>query len=262
MSRRNLTYLVAALVIFGLGALTGVLGYIYMVGGSGEPSATLSAPTLALNATATPLPATTAPTAESTPATTAAANDSASLTGQGLFRISPDKSQVSFTLTEKLVGRPNTVVGTTNQVAGDVIVNFDTPASSQIGQIRIDARTLTTDTEMRNRAIRTQILQSAQDQYEFIEFTPKTLSGLPDKVEIGTPVQFQVTGDLKIRDIVKSVTFDATATLVSPSELQGSAKTTVKRGDFNLTIPNAPGVADVAEEVALEIDFVAAAVQE
>jgi polyisoprenoid-binding protein YceI len=110
---------------------------------------------------------------------------------------------------------------------------------------------------MRNRTIRGQILQSAQDQYEFINFQPTALSGLPASVTMGEPFSFQITGDLTIRDITKPVTFDVTVTPKSETEISGTAKTTVQRGDFNLIIPNVPMVANVSEAVQLQIDFVA-----
>jgi polyisoprenoid-binding protein YceI len=70
-----------------------------------------------------------------------------------------------------------------------------------------------------------------------------------------------MTGDLKVRDIVQSVTFDVTATLTSEDQLQGTASAQVTRDQFNLTIPTAPGVANVSNDVRLEIDFVATKVQ-
>jgi hypothetical protein len=57
------------------------------------------------------------------------------------------------------------------------------------------------------------------------------------------------------------VTFDVTVTPVSETRLEGNAVTTVKRSDYNLVIPSVPGVADVSEDVRLEIDFVAQAVE-
>ena len=50
-------------------------------------------------------------------------------------------------------------------------------------------------------------------------------------------------------------------TPVSETRIEGSAHATVLRADYGLQIPNAPGVANVSEEVGLEIDFVATAVQ-
>jgi polyisoprenoid-binding protein YceI len=131
-----------------------------------------------------------------------------------------------------------------------------------VGGIVINARTLTTDQQFRNQALRGQILRSSDDKYEFITFTPTALSGLPEtSVSIGDTVTFQMTGDLKIIEVTKSVTFEVTVTLDSATQISGSGKTTVLYKDFNITIPSVPGVANITDEVALEIDFVAAAVQ-
>jgi hypothetical protein len=103
-------------------------------------------------------------------------------------------------------------------------------------------------------------LQSAQDEFEFSEFTPTAVEGMPESVTIGEPVTFQIVGDLTVRDITAPVTFDTTVTAVSETELQGSATATVQRAVFELTIPSVPSVANVGEDVGLEIDFVATAV--
>jgi polyisoprenoid-binding protein YceI len=180
--------------------------------------------------------------------------------GATVFRITPEESEVRFVLSEVLFGTPTTVTGRTDQVAGDILINLDNPTNTDVCLIRINARTLVTNNEFRNRAIRGQILQSAQDPFEFSTFVPTAVEGLPDSVEVGDTVTFQVTGDLTVRDIVQPVTFDVTATLASETRLEGAAVATVQRADYNLTIPSAPGVADVSEEVSLEIDFVANAV--
>ncbi len=234
---RTLRIAIGVIVVVVLIAVA-AFAYIYISGGSGEASAPISAPTLA------PLAAT---GAVGSPGDVA------------VFNIDSTQSQVSFTLTEELNRQPTTVVGTTDQVAGQIAVDFANPSASQIGELRINARTLTTPEEMRNRTIRGQILQSAQDQYEFITFQPTAISGLPASITIGAPVTLQITGDLTIRDVTQSVTFDATVTADSETQISGTATTTVQRADFNLNIPNVPQVANVSEAVQLEIDFVATA---
>ncbi|MEO8610231.1 MAG: YceI family protein [Chloroflexota bacterium] len=298
MSRRNLMYIVGILVLMGITSAVSVLAYTFLVGGSGEPSQPLSAPTLSL-ATDTPNPlaaqvadlstqvavlqaanstlvagstgvdmaqtpvadVTTEATVDATVESTAVQADTSSAASAAatttLFRIVPDNSKVQFMLTETLNGQPTTPTGVTNQVAGDILVDFNTPANSKVGTIRIDARSLTTDSEFRNRAIRAQILQSSKDEYEFIDFTPTAVSGLPAQITIGQAVTFQITGDLKVRDITNSVTFDVTATVAAEDRLEGTATTQVTRAMYNLQIPNAPGVANVSDEVKLQIDFVA-----
>lgn len=276
MSRSTRT--IAGLIIGAVIIVVATAAYIWVSGGSAAPSATLSAPTLAIatqaptsaatpevtaaattvvTSEATTPEATSAATAEATAASDATAEAAASSGSVTVFNIVTDQSKVTFTLGEDLFGKPNTVVGTTNQVAGQVAVDFAHPANSQIGEIRIDARSLATDSGMRDRLIRGQILQSAQDQYEFISFKPTAITGLPDTVTIGTAINFKVTGDLTIRDTTKSVTFDATVTPDSQTQISGTAKATVKRSDFGLTIPVVPSATNVTDDVQLEIDFVA-----
>jgi polyisoprenoid-binding protein YceI len=218
--------IVAVVVVI---AAVAAFGYSYLMGGNTNASAPISAPTLA-----------------------------AGSASQKVFAIDSAQSQVTFTLGEKLMGQPKTVVGTTNQIAGDILVDLDKPANSTLGVLRINARTLSTDSDMRNGMIRREILKSGQDKYEFITFKTTKVEGLPDKVTAGTPVTFKITGDLTVRDVTKPVTFDATVTLASGNDkIDGSATTTVKRSDFGLEIPKVPSVADVTEEVQLAIKFVA-----
>jgi polyisoprenoid-binding protein YceI len=112
---------------------------------------------------------------------------------------------------------------------------------------------LATDNNFRNRALNNQILETGD--YEFITFTPTAIVGLPDSVENGQSVTFRLVGDLTIRDITNQATFDVEATLVSDTELTGTASTIVTRADYDLNIPSVPNVANVEEEVELYIDF-------
>ncbi|MFQ3647685.1 MAG: YceI family protein [Anaerolineae bacterium] len=180
---------------------------------------------------------------------------------RGLFRIDPAQSEARFILQEDLRGQRIDVIGVTNQVGGDMIVDVVNPAGSQVGQIVVNARTLQTDNTFRNQAIRSEILRSAQDAYEFITFTPTALNGLETAtVALGEPVTFTITGDLRIVETTRSVTFEATATLIDPQTLTGSASVVVRWADFGLRIPNVPGVSNITDDVTLEIDFVAALV--
>lgn len=190
-------------------------------------------------------------------ATEIPADDSESDAGAGpvIFEIIQAESEVRFLIDEVLRGQDTTVVGTTDQIAGEIAVYTDNPARSQIGTIQVNARTLTTDNEFRNRAIKNRILET--NQYEFVTFTPTELSGLPDNATIGESYSFQIVGDLTIRDVTRSVTFDASLTPVSETRIEGSASTTILYADFDITIPDAPAVASVEDEVILEIDFVA-----
>ncbi len=188
---------------------------------------------------------------------TPAAADGASAAGLTIYEIKPEESEVSFTLGEILRGVPTAVIGKTDQVAGQIAFDFEDFSTVKVGTIQINARTLLTDNNFRNKAIRNRILFT--DAFEFITFEPTAVTGLPDSIEIGELVEFQITGNLTVRDTTSEVTFAVTATAVSPDRIEGTATATVMRRQFNLQIPSVSGVADVDEEVILEIDFVAEA---
>jgi polyisoprenoid-binding protein YceI len=168
-----------------------------------------------------------------------------------VFEIKPGASHAGFVVDEILRGNPNTVVGTTDQVAGQMAVNPTQPPTAQVGTILIDARSLATDDSQRNNAIRRFILGT--DQYEYISFTPTVLHGLPASASLGQPYSFQITGDLTIKDVTQEATFDATVTPVSASELNGSAATTIRYGDWNISVPDVPFVAGVADTLQLQL---------
>lgn len=222
----GLVVVTAALVI---GA--GLFAYIWLSGGSGKASAPASAPSLQVGGSTK------------------------------LFRIQPAESEVRFITNETLIGQPKTVVGSTREVAGDLAIAFNAPQQAMIGQIRINVRTLTTDNEFRNRALRGQILEATQPEFEFASFTPKQLVGLPEKITFGQAFAFQIVGDLTLHGVTHEVTFDASVTPISATLIKGSAKAEVHYTDFGLSIPEAPGVANVSETVRLEIDLTAAQVE-
>ena len=177
-----------------------------------------------------------------------------------IFEIDQAASQVRFELDEELAGQPKTVVGVTDQVSGQLAVDFNGLAATQVGIIQVNARTLMTDNDFRNNSIRNRILHT--DDYEFITFTPTSLEGLPDSVTIGESVTFSMIGELTIQDITTEVTFEVRATAVSETQISGTASTVITRAAYNLVIPTVPNVANVEEEVELYLDFVANVLEE
>ena len=227
-----------------------------------------TAPVAADTATAQPEPEpqpteTPVPEPQSAPAATPPPQEEAKSESEEMpsvsqtFVILAQESEARFIINEELFGQPKTVVGTTNALSGELTVDRANPSASVIGPIQIDAGTFVTDNNRRNGAIQRFILQSSR--HRFITFNPTALSGLPDAAAIGDEIQFEITGDLTVRDITAPVLFTVTMQIVSESELRGSATTVVARDTFNLTIPQVPSVANVGEEFIVEFDFVARA---
>jgi polyisoprenoid-binding protein YceI len=177
-----------------------------------------------------------------------------------IFQIVPDQSEARFQLSEVLRGQPETVVGKTNQIAGQLAISPKDLSATQLGKIQVNARSLATDDPRRNRAIQNFILNT--NSYELISFEPTSIAGLSGPAALGQPYSFEIAGNLTIRDVTQPVVFKATAQAEAADRLVGNASTVIKRSDYNLTIPNVPFVANVGEEVTLQLDFVATPVQQ
>ncbi|MDE0631962.1 MAG: YceI family protein [Caldilineaceae bacterium] len=220
--------------------------------------------TLLPDPTDTPAPEpepTNTPEAEPEPPPTAApmeASESAEAPGMGqTFVIAAEESEARFSIDEELFGQPKTVVGVTNAISGEIRVDAANPGASVIGPIQIEAGTFVTDNDRRNRAIRRFILQS--NRYQYITFSSTELSGMPESVAVGDEIEFEVIGDLTVREVTNPVLFIVTLRVISESELWGSAATILVLDNFELTIPEVPSVANVGEEFIVEFDFVARA---
>jgi polyisoprenoid-binding protein YceI len=233
MSRRVATIL-GVLVLLAVVVGGGALLYLRIVGGSGEASQEISSEELE------------------------ASDDST----QQVFRIDKEASEVRFVINEELNGNPTEVTGRTNEVAGDILIDFANPQASEVGTIRINMRTLATDNDFRNQSIRGMILLSAEDQYEFSDFVVTEVTGLPETVTMGTPFDVTIAGTLTLRGEPQPVTFNATITPVSETEISGTASSVVNWSELGIDIPRVPPqVANIGEETTLELDFVARAVE-
>lgn len=270
--------IVFGLTMFIIGALVGgVIGvfvFIRITGGTGEASEPISAPTLSLDNAAQATEAIVSPTEVSATAVSVVPTDiptteveavavapSETSVAARLFRIVPQESEARFSVYETFP--EGTAIGRTNQIAGDIIVDFNAPSNSQIGTIRINLRTLRTDDPDRDSSIRCCVLLTAQDIYEFSDFVPTAITGMPEQVQVGIPITFQVTGDLTLRGTTRPVTFDVVVTPNSLTEISGTATTTVNRSDFGILNDDRNGFDyhGVEEQVNLAFDFVAREVE-
>ena len=177
--------------------------------------------------------------------------------GATLFTIDSSSSKATFTINEVLFGNPNTVVGETDKVAGQILVNAQDPSKSQVGEIKIDVSTVVTDNDLRNRTLQGRILQTDTAANQYATFVAKSITGLPESIAVGQQVSFKITGDLTTHQVTKTVTFDATVKVVSDKQITGTASTTVKYSDFGISVPDVPSVTGLGDTVKLALDFTA-----
>ncbi|MCY3781333.1 MAG: YceI family protein [Chloroflexi bacterium] len=288
-NRRGIPYLLVLLLLLiavGGGAAAGILGYIWITGGSGEASLSVEDALATLEASEDTVAdavgtaivdvantviadAVAVAVAEAVDTSVAAAVDSSVAAAMEAlapesepieFSIVAEESLASFTLEEDLRGVRTTVIGSTNELGGRVTVDLADPSASVIGTILVNARTLETDNSFRNRALRSQILKSAQDEFEFIIFEPRELSNFSaDAVGLGETISFDISGDLTVAGETRGVTFKASVTLDSETQISGSASVNLLHADFGLVIPDVPSVANITDDVDLRLEFVARA---
>ena len=280
-NRRGIPYLFALLlVVIALagGAAAGILGYIWITGGSGEASLTVEDALATLEASEDTMAdavgtaivdvsntviadAVAAAVAQAVDTSVTAALEAVAPASQPVdFVIIAEESRASFTLEEDLRGVRTTVVGSTNELGGRVTVDLANPSASSIGTILVNARTLETDNSFRNRALRSQILKSARDEFEFIVFEPRELANFSaDAVSVGETISFDVLGDLTVAGATRPVTFAVEVTMDSETQIRGSAEVNLLHADFGLVIPDVRSVANVTDDVDLRLDFVARA---
>lgn len=250
MNRTTIGWIVAgALAVVGA-----TFAYLFwFAGGSGEPTTDLTTPELAATTT-------TAPAGSSTADSGTTTTESEDVPSTMSFVIDQAQSTARFEIDEVLSGNPTHVVGTTDQVVGQVRVDLDDLGTAEFSEIIINARTLQTDSARRNRAMRGPIiLDSGSDANELITFVVTSVDGLSGSATVGDSFDFTISGDLIIKGNTQPVTFDVTASLVDDTTLEGSASTGVTRDMFEIGIPSVTNVADVTNEVLIGLEFVAVA---
>jgi polyisoprenoid-binding protein YceI len=172
-----------------------------------------------------------------------------------VYHIDAAQSEVHYEVNETFVqgSRLNTAIGRTKGIAGDILVNTDQPAKSQIGPIVINVSQFTSDQDRRDNFIRSNNLQSSK--YPTATFVMRAIDGLPAQVKAGDQVSFTMTGDLTVKQTTKPVTWNVTLKYEA-QQLSGSAMTNIKMSDFGVGPIQIPLLA-TEDNVKLVFDFVA-----
>lgn len=204
---------------------------------------------LAPEPTATPVPPTVEPTATAEPG----------LSGEVEFEILPYESKVTYSVGEVFLGeenRPNVAQGTTDQVTGTIVINFDAPEQSSAGVITANIEMFFSDRPRRDRSIRAEWLESGLYPLATLEVT-RIEGSLADAQE-GEDVPLKVTGDLTVRDVTREVTFEGSMRL-DGERLSGEMVTDLLMTDFGFEPPFINGFVKVENEVEVTVVIVAAA---
>lgn len=178
---------------------------------------------------------------------------------QVLLEIDPSRSEARFFIAEILRGQDIVANAATQALTGQVAIDFTEPTNTKVGPVQVNARTLMTDNNFRNNAIRNRILFT--DQYEFLTFIPKRLENLPEMVTVGETFTFEIVGDLTITTLTNEETFTVIGKRVSDTEIEATVATVLSRAHYELAVPSVPSVAWVDDAVQIELALVLVTVE-
>lgn len=161
------------------------------------------------------------------------------------------ESKATYKINEELRGTPTLVTGNTTAITGSITVDV---ANKKIvtGKIEIDANTFATDIPARDENVKKLVLES--DKNKTITFVPTNIEGV---LEVGKSSNVKIAGAITIKGITKPVTLTGTAILNPDNSLALSVKTVLTYGDFGVTIPDFPFLANIDKTVDLSVDLVA-----
>lgn len=181
-----------------------------------------------------------------------------------LFLVVPEQSEATYIVDEEFfaealskLGIPagrTVVVGRTEGVSGFIQLNSDNPDWVETAQFTVDMTGLATDQQPRDEWLEDNALQTSL--FPQATFTATAVSGLPESYNEGEEVSFDLTGDLTVRDVTRSVTFGVTAVLQNGT-LEGTATLPTRLTDFGIQPPDFANTLTVADEFTIEVNLVA-----
>lgn len=211
---------------------------------------------------AAPAP-TPAPTTPPAPAQPAAADPP--VEGLRTFVIVPAESKASYIVDEEFfaaarekynidAGQVKTV-GSTQEIAGQLQLNLgDLTAPLGDNRFTVQLNTLDSDQILRDRWLRSN--GPRFNDFPTAEFVATGVEGAPASYVEGQEVQFQLPGNLTLRDITQPVVFNVTAALQGGT-IRGTAVATARLSDFGIDPPNFANTLVVGDEFSIEVEITA-----
>lgn len=168
----------------------------------------------------------------------------------GTYTIDPTHSQIGFGARHAMVTK---VRGQFNEFSGTGFYNAENPAESNL-QVTIQAKSIDTRNADRDAHLRGNDFFS-MDEFPEITFVSTSFSKVDDET-------FSVTGDLTVKGVTKSITFnmDFTGQAVDPwgnQRVGFEGKTAINRSDWGVNFNAAleAGGVLVGEKISLEFEI-------
>lgn len=178
--------------------------------------------------------------------------------GARIFELVPEQSSMQYFVEEEFFGQAVpfvTAIGKTSALNGSVALQIDGNAVQiESGAFEADISTLTSDRPRRDQAIRDRWLQSSR--FPIATFVATEALNVPADAAFGQDINFQVSGDMTIREVTNPLTWDMTAR-IDGDTLSGTATTFFFMKDYGFDPPDIAGILRVTDGVTVTVDFVA-----
>ncbi len=178
-------------------------------------------------------------------------------TGLSTFNIVSAETTASYSVFENLVfqNKPNNdAIGTTHAVTGSFSIHSGTSPLLGNMTIKVDLRTLQSDSTRRDQFIQQNTLQT--DSYPSATFVSVSTSGLPASSTDGHTIKFQITGNLTMHGVTNKEVFTVQGKVVGKT-ITGTATSTIYMTDFGIQPPNLANIAIAQNKVVVTINFTA-----
>lgn len=177
---------------------------------------------------------------------------------QTLYHIDPVQSQAQYRVQERYVGLVDgrLVVGQTNGIEGDVLIDWDNPAQSLLGMVTVHVEQLISDSKQRDRQIRNSYLESTL--YPQATMIPDPDQLFPNEIAIGEPISFVLHSYLTVHDVTVLTDWQVELT-IEPDRIVGSATTDILMSDFGVGPISIVRLLSTEDDMQLVLNFVATA---
>lgn len=147
-----------------------------------------------------------------------------------------DASELGYRVKEILFGVDAEGVGRTNQITGTLTIDAATVTSASF---EVDVASITSDESRRDNQFRGRIMST--DEFPTATFTLTRPIELGVEAEEGAAVSTTATGDLTLRGVTNTVTFDVTAELAD-GRIGVLGNIPVVFADYGIDNPSAGGI--------------------
>lgn len=198
-----------------------------------------------------------APSPTATPTPTSTATSTTVAQANAITWTVDPASKANVRVREQMVRlpAPNDAIITITGAQGSFTLNPDGTFASG-SKISVDMTTITTDDRQRTESIKRDPLEVTR--FRTSELAPTTTSRLAMPIPSSGEFAFQLTGDLTLHGVTKTVTFDVKATRTGGRlTATVTANPSWKFGDFGMSPPTSFSVLSIVDEIRMDFELVA-----